>query len=40
MAVKTMYKYIGSGVFLTHNIDLKRKVKFKKRKDRFKNKCK
>ena len=40
MAVKTMYKYIGSGGFLTHNIDLKRKVKFKKRKDRFKNKCK
>lgn len=33
MSVKTMYNYIDSGVLLTRNIDLKRKVKFKKRKD-------
>ena len=38
MSVKTMYNYIDSGVLLTRNIDLKRKVKFKKRKDSFKKK--
>lgn len=38
MSVKTLYNYIDSGVLLTRNIDLKRKVKFKKRKDSLKKK--
>lgn len=38
MSVKTMYNYIDSGVLLTRNIDLKRKVVFKKRKDSLKKK--
>ena len=33
MSVKTLYNYIDLGVLLTRNIDLKRKVKFKKRKE-------
>ena len=33
VSVKTMYNYIDQGLLLTRNIDLKRKVKFRKRKD-------
>ena len=33
ISVKTLYNYIEQGVLLTRNIDLKRKVKFKLRKD-------
>ena len=31
-SVKTLYNYINQGVLLVRNVDLKRKVKFKKRK--------
>ena len=33
ISVKTLYNYIEQGVLLTRNIDLKRKVKFRLRKD-------
>ena len=33
ISVKTLYNYIDQGVLLSRNIDLKRKVKFKLRKD-------
>ena len=32
MSVKTLYNYIDKGIFLSRNIDLKRKTKFKPRK--------
>lgn len=33
ISVKTLYNYIDNGILLSRNIDLKRKVKFKLRKD-------
>lgn len=38
MCVTTMYNYINAGILTTRNIDLKRKVKFKPRKQDFRKK--